>query len=375
MVNVSTIASPWINGYKGTLDLLFTRNKIGQEVVSKARLKIEELYNKSEKYDYLEPLITEFLNLDSSSIIRSWCPELINLFKIAAGVNQSFEDCNYLQFQIYVIRATSSDFEGVLYDKGSAGYGAINGIAVELLKGLKIQRQDGQLQVNDSNIIFSAPNNFLCLVNYKGTAEDLIHEVEKDEEAVSNAYGVMDDSTLNAIEDASSLLVKAEIPLSWISSSISTMYVTAANPKSSRTGSWDRNPGFSYFSNTINPYQIAEAILHEACHQNFYFGNMDDSLREDDGTLRFSPAVKSQRPIWALLLAYHAFSNVAVFFKRLSEKEGGELNNLARKNIEYSKVLENTLNSCKFNLPNAAMLFEVLQQQFNESLFSQYQQI
>jgi HEXXH motif-containing protein len=61
---------------------------------------------------------------------------------------------------------------------------------------------------------------------------------------------------------------------------------------------------------------IAEILVHESSHQYFYLlerlGPVDDGA---DARRYWSPATGSERPLRRILIAYHAFSNVWLFYQ------------------------------------------------------------
>jgi hypothetical protein len=85
-------------------------------------------------------------------------------------------------------------------------------------------------------------------------------------------------------------------------------------------GSIDLAPGVICLSNSIsnrdNPWSLAEVLVHEATHQYLYIarrlGSMDDGK---DDALYFSPFRNTGRPIFNILITYHAFANVVLFYR------------------------------------------------------------
>jgi HEXXH motif-containing protein len=74
--------------------------------------------------------------------------------------------------------------------------------------------------------------------------------------------------------------------------------------------------GVVYVSSPCWGIRLAETLIHEASHQYFLLG-----LRElrycnlNDDALYYSPFNKLDRPIERILLAYHAFANVLLFYR------------------------------------------------------------
>ena len=69
---------------------------------------------------------------------------------------------------------------------------------------------------------------------------------------------------------------------------------------------------------------LAEMLVHEATHQYMYIlcrlGDIDDG---SDPKLYYSPVRRMERPLWAIVLAYHAFANVLLLY-RLCRQSGIE---------------------------------------------------
>jgi HEXXH motif-containing protein len=64
------------------------------------------------------------------------------------------------------------------------------------------------------------------------------------------------------------------------------------------------------------PINLADCLVHEASHQHFYA--LTQLGRVDDGTdtgLYYSPGPRTERPIDKILLAYHAFANILLFYR------------------------------------------------------------
>src|SRR5262249_18543782 len=76
------------------------------------------------------------------------------------------------------------------------------------------------------------------------------------------------------------------------------------------------HPGVVQLSIGQDPLVLAELLVHEASHQYFhlmeYVGPVDDG---SDSTLYYSPFKGTERPLRAILLAYHAFANVLLLYR------------------------------------------------------------
>jgi HEXXH motif-containing protein len=82
------------------------------------------------------------------------------------------------------------------------------------------------------------------------------------------------------------------------------------------SGSERFSPGVIYISNQHHRCPLAEMLVHEATHQYAYIltrlGPLDDGT---DQTLYYSPIRNAGRPIRFIVLAYHAFANVLLFYR------------------------------------------------------------
>jgi HEXXH motif-containing protein len=126
---------------------------------------------------------------------------------------------------------------------------------------------------------------------------------------------------LHTCDAAVSLIAEfADIYLPWVSNVIRDLVPLRARPGIFSSGSIDLSPGVVCVSNSVsnheNPWALAEVLVHEATHQYLYIarrlGRMDDGK---DDTLYFSPFRNTGRPIYNILITYHAFANVVLFYR------------------------------------------------------------
>jgi len=101
-----------------------------------------------------------------------------------------------------------------------------------------------------------------------------------------------------------------------------------------RSSGDDDRPGIVEISFPHGAAAIAEMLVHETSHQHFYLltrlGEVDDGT---DTELYHSPVKREGRPIRAILLAYHAFANVALFY-RACLASGVDDGGYCRRNLE-----------------------------------------
>lgn len=369
LLRASSIAGPWIGGAFGANELVEARHRFGRAVVRSLESKFASAWNDHDSSDIIN-LIQNFERSDASDGGKCWGPELHSLLEATADSQASFEAIR-LRLEAYLIRATACDFRGRLSMNGSHGFGTLGGVPLRQLRGTLLERVSGEYRVIDSDPAVPVPSTLSGIVQpatYTGTADGLIAEVARFDSVSTNACAGISADVDVGFREAVSVICRAAIPLPWIFSAITTLYFTQHDPRSFRTGSWDRQMGVSYSSRTVDPYLIAESLLHEACHQNFYLGNLDGALEEDDGISRISPVVALPRPLWAILLAYHAFANVSIFFARLDELDSDRKNQYIARNIQYAHALEMILIGAKLTLPRAIELFRLLRAEFHDAV-------
>lgn len=84
------------------------------------------------------------------------------------------------------------------------------------------------------------------------------------------------------------------------------------------SGSMEWSCGLIHVSQGPGELALAETLVHEACHQYFHIatrlGPIDDG---SDSNTYYSPVVEAGRPLSRILLAYHAFANVLLFYRNL----------------------------------------------------------
>lgn len=106
-------------------------------------------------------------------------------------------------------------------------------------------------------------------------------------------------------------------------------------------------PGIICLQNRDSPEELAEGLVHEGAHEYMHIlsrlGNLDDG---SDTALYYSPVRRTKRPLRAILVAYHAFANVMLFY-RLCRSDGFNAS-------EYFEVSEKRL------IPDLQQLEEVL---------------
>ncbi len=109
-------------------------------------------------------------------------------------------------------------------------------------------------------------------------------------------------------------LIAASAPdyLPWLERLLRVVVPTEAAEGQMESGSTRSLPGLVHIACLSYLPALAEMLVHELSHQHYYaatcLGPVDDG---SDATLYYSPIKGSRRPIANILLAYHAFGNVA----------------------------------------------------------------
>jgi HEXXH motif-containing protein len=98
----------------------------------------------------------------------------------------------------------------------------------------------------------------------------------------------------------------------WVRRVVLEIVVLEVEGDGMRSGSNTSWPGVVYMS-AEDPLVLADNLVHEASHQYFHVLARVEPV--DDGSdekLYFSPVAHRERPLSAILVAYHAFANVAL---------------------------------------------------------------
>jgi len=148
----------------------------------------------------------------------------------------------------------------------------------------------------------------------------------------------------------------------WVRLILGTVIVTPNVTGHSQSGSWDRAAGIVYFSRTM-PRQAVEALVHEAAHQYFYLGRWFSEYTNESAGSFFSPAVKKERPLWAILLSYHAFANVTIYYRQIACQLDANDEAWYERNMELSDKFNKILEQNSGLTTQGRKLFESLRAQ------------
>ena len=123
-----------------------------------------------------------------------------------------------------------------------------------------------------------------------------------------------------ALANALALLDAGSPPYaSWVRQSV--CQVTALERDGTKVMSWSslHYPGLVSMTLFDSPIDMAETLVHEASHQWFHMLNRSFRLVQpaDRERLVWSPVKQCERPLPRILLSFHAFGNIALFFTDL----------------------------------------------------------
>lgn len=354
LVSAEAVASPFLTGRHGAEQLSELRLRIAQKVAT----ALSRSFREKRFGSVLEEMIAAIGGEQSPQQVRPWGPELYSALSAVARPDRV--GCSeLLDLEIFFFRATSCDIDGSFRRSPNPGIGAVSGIPAWKLAGMHFERRDNRLVLHASRLAASLPGEFIVPSAFEGSSQELTDLVVHGNGSHRREGAAADDCHA-VVSEAGRILSKAGAAPAWVESAITTLYVTSNEISTSRSGSWERYPGLCFFSELEDPYQVADVLLHEACHQNFYLANINGDLLEDDGSQRYSFAADQARPLWAILMAYHAFANVAALFSRLPDLTLGRKHRYTARSVQCLGALDKTLSVVKFSKPSARNLYEHL---------------
>ena len=141
---------------------------------------------------------------------------------------------------------------------------------------------------------------------------------------------IMGDSAFDAdanyfekVESALTVLkYNASSYFNWVTKFTNKIIVFDSDSNSHiKSGSWEEAMGLYNLSINHDIYIIAELLVHESSHQYFNLLKKIDDFTEENDCLYYSAAVDKDRPLWAILIAYHAFANIVLFYRMLIDNQ------------------------------------------------------
>jgi HEXXH motif-containing protein len=157
------------------------------------------------------------------------------------------------------------------------------------------------------------------------------------------------------LADAYSLLrIAAPRAASWVVQTTRTLTIANAPSKEVMVSSSDfATPGEIELSIPTEPAALAETLVHECAHQYLHLAELLGALDNgSDQRLYYSPIKRENRPIRAILVAFHAFANVALFYEAVLAGEAPRRAKLycilhREPNLEHLGVLASHLTSSR----------------------------
>lgn len=102
----------------------------------------------------------------------------------------------------------------------------------------------------------------------------------------------------------------------WVTRVLRRLVIVEAPKDTLRSGNQEGYCGTFYISECLDPILVAEMLVHESSHQYFNaLTHLEDVTDQSDQTTYYSPFVMRERPLDRLLLAYHAFANVHLYYR------------------------------------------------------------
>jgi HEXXH motif-containing protein len=157
----------------------------------------------------------------------------------------------------------------------------------------------------------------------------------------------------------------------WVERVLTGILLYQHHETKSGSGSRGDMPGVIACSLSSDTKELAEVMVHESCHQYFYVasrvGAVDDG---GDKALYYSPPVKRERPIDRILIAYHAFANVLLWYADVMQAGADDHGILARRASVLRpqvEVLEQALESNRHLTEVGVALFHPLKLRLHEA--------
>lgn len=111
----------------------------------------------------------------------------------------------------------------------------------------------------------------------------------------------------------------------WVKRLLKTLIVTERLPHRTCSGSWLDTSAMVYMSQPGAPLDVGEVLIHECAHQHFHLASRVAPMKAPGESGRyFSPPVGRERPLDMILIAYHAFANVLVYYEKAFDMSLGD---------------------------------------------------
>lgn len=147
---------------------------------------------------------------------------------------------------------------------------------------------------------------------------------------------------LTACREASDLLARYTPEYErWAARVVRSVVPLVHDGQVLRSGSRDVEPGLVTMSATDRAAAVAETLVHEASHQYMHIiswlGPLDDG---SDPNLYYSPVKGTERPIRAILVAYHAVANIILWNHSCQRQDAPDADYYAKNEERFPSQLE-----------------------------------
>jgi HEXXH motif-containing protein len=128
----------------------------------------------------------------------------------------------------------------------------------------------------------------------------------------------------------------------WISRVIRWLLIAdAGTERYLKSGSSQYHHGLAYISNLDTFVDVAEMLIHEASHQYYYsLSHLDALVDPTDEHTYYSPFAGTMRDLGRIVLAYHAFANVYLFYQSCLELGDTTVIGRASRTLSDLKAIE-----------------------------------
>ena len=165
---------------------------------------------------------------------------------------------------------------------------------------------------------FGSGRRRLVLLPRSAAADSgVLHDVDD----AASALETFSPDLIEILTQALDLLEK-HLPhyLDWVVRIIQRVAVVHSERNVLYSGSHESQHGTIFISDNSRVLSVAEMLIHEASHKYFELLNkLGPTVDPSHTQLYYSPAKRCDRPLPKILLAYHAFANVMLFYRGVAE--------------------------------------------------------
>jgi HEXXH motif-containing protein len=136
------------------------------------------------------------------------------------------------------------------------------------------------------------------------------------DELIEASVDTVEPSMMATLERALQIIAEhAPEYLSWVERVVHELFLIRPHVKHIQSGSIAKYFGLVHLSASTNATAIAELLVHEASHQYFHLLCLLEPFDDgSDTSMYYSPAVRTERSIGRIGVAYHAFANILLFY-------------------------------------------------------------